>query len=264
VLKRRPITRSMKEREQQSIAVGVLEGPIGRALLRAVDEGSITLECEWPPPTLYEKDQLLPLDVLVGLARPQTCHRILRDLSTIGVRSIGFVLCALSEPSYATSKLWRDGRWEQYLEHGAEQAFRTSLPAVRHYDSVQDALRCLPPTTTQARLVCHDDCSVAVPSLYSLDLAAADTTGISLMCGPERGLTDGELELLRHDGFTAVHLGPPIYRAELAASLASSVVAGRCGWMETGFAQVREARRFQSHFKTTCEIGMAHARHPVR
>ena len=115
-----------------SIAIGVANGPIGSAVLRSIDDddGSITLDCSWPElnpadnnTTTTTSQQLagvngstassggcsgvarsggglLPLDVVVGLARPETCRKVLRELSTLGVRSMTFVLCQLSDKNY--------------------------------------------------------------------------------------------------------------------------------------------------------------------
>jgi hypothetical protein len=99
-----------------AIAIGVVNGPIGSAVLRSIDDedGTITLECSWPgpnPPGTTSSQPLagangsaggglLPLDVVVGLARPETCRKVLRELSTLGVRSMTFVLCQLSDKNY--------------------------------------------------------------------------------------------------------------------------------------------------------------------
>jgi 16S rRNA (uracil1498-N3)-methyltransferase len=131
------------------ISVGVIGGPTGTALLRDVGPETVTLACKWrgdgddaaaklagPPPR-----GLLPVDVMVGLARPTTCRKVLRDLSTVGVRSITFVQCQLTQKSYATSKLWTTDEWSQQLLQGAEQAYRTSLPTVHHCSSIGQALQ---------------------------------------------------------------------------------------------------------------------------
>jgi hypothetical protein len=165
VLRRRPAIASdsaaARAGSTAPIAVGVVGGDIGSAVLRSIstDDGSITLDCTWPSTASHSSHNqsslasgvnssgststpppLLPLDVLVGLARPETCKKVLRELSTLGVRSMTFVLCTLSDRSYSSSKLWREGEWVGHLERGAEQAFRTTLPAVHHCSSLQRAL----------------------------------------------------------------------------------------------------------------------------
>lgn len=127
------------------IAVGVIGGAVGSATLREIaEDGGITLECTWPSVDSCSNTtgpSSLPLDVLVGLARPETCKKVLRELATLGARSITFVLSELSDRSYTTSKLWRDTAWEGHLERGAEQGFRTVLPTVHHCSSLSRALR---------------------------------------------------------------------------------------------------------------------------
>ena len=267
VLKRRaphlPLTSTRRgPHDSKPISVGVVGGgSIGSAVLAAVDQSSITLQCEWPTPAGAIKadptERLLPLDVLVGMTRPQTCKKILRDLSTLGVRSIGFVVCELTERSYARSSLWSDGAWEQYIEHGAEQAFRTSLPSVRQHESLEAALTELPSQLRQQqRVLCHDDGTGHTPSLYTMPLPPLPEVPpplpcpsdqepmapLCLICGAERGFTEKETSMLQSDhGFTMAHLGAPIFRSELAVCLASAVLLGRHGLLEQGFVEARDA-----------------------
>ena len=75
---------------------------------------------------------------------------------------------------------------------------------------------------------------VALPSL-----ATTAREGVVLACGPERGWTDAEQEMLQHAGFANAHLGPQIFRTEIAVIVSSTIIAGRCGWLEDGFVQNR-------------------------
>jgi hypothetical protein len=207
VLRRKPVlptsatSPGSTQTEPAPIAVGVVGGAIGSAVLRSVArDGSITLECVWPPVDASSTSGTgsLPLDVLVGLARPETCKKVLRELATLGARSITFVLSELCDRSYTSSKLWRDGEWEQHLQRGAEQAFRTTLPTVHHCSSLSRALRGLGGATPlmarsdprpihiptvvspqlsdnegcgwlpRTRLLCHDDGDGSTPSIFAI------------------------------------------------------------------------------------------------
>jgi len=55
--------------------------------------------------------------------------------------------------------------------------------------------------------------------------------GITLLIGPEGGLTDEELAAIRAAGFAGLPLGPRILRAETAAVAALSVVQALAGWL---------------------------------
>jgi hypothetical protein len=205
VLRRKPVLAASPAGDPKAaapIAVGIVGGTIGSAVLRSVgQDGSITLECAWPPVDAYSTSDIssLPLDVLVGLARPETCKKVLRELATLGARSITFVLSELSDRSYTTSKLWRDGEWENHLQRGAEQAFRTTLPTVHHCSSLSRALRGLGGATPlvarsdprpfrvpaavspqlrdneegcewlpRTRLLCHDGGDGTTPSIFTM------------------------------------------------------------------------------------------------
>lgn len=82
-----------------------------------------------------------------------------------------------------------------------------------------------------------DGARAQVPSLFGVKLPSVPELelggGLLLSCGPERGFTDSESAAMRSARFVPVHLGPQILRTELAAALAATIVAGRCGWLET-------------------------------
>ncbi len=106
--------------------VGVVDGPRGKATVRAVDSAGLRLDFTWGPPP----PPLPPLTLLVGLARPQTARKILQEATTLGVAALHFVRTERSEPQYAQSSLWSSGEWRDHLCAGAAQAFTTQLPRV--------------------------------------------------------------------------------------------------------------------------------------
>ena len=103
--------------------VGLVNGPRGKAVLRSVDEKQVELDFSWGE----EPEALLPIDLIVGLSRPQTSRKILQEATSLGVRRIHFVLTDRGERSYVTSKLWTTDEWRQCIRSGVEQAFTLSL-----------------------------------------------------------------------------------------------------------------------------------------
>jgi len=110
----------------ETFDVGLVDGPRGKAAVRAVDSAGLHLEFTWGPPP----PPLPPLTLLVGLARPQTARKILQEATTLGVAALHFVRTERSEPQYAQSSLWSSGEWRDHLCAGAAQAFTTQLPRV--------------------------------------------------------------------------------------------------------------------------------------
>lgn len=94
-------------------------------------------EPQWEPDL---PPQPLPLRLLVGLPRPQTARRVLFEAAVFGVAQLDFFQAQKGEPSYAQSSLWHSDEWQQRLWQGAEQACVTTLPQVRHFASLADAL----------------------------------------------------------------------------------------------------------------------------
>ena len=66
----------------------------------------------------------------------------------------------------------------------------------------------------------------AVPAAFE---TGAD--GITVLVGPEGGLTDEELAAIRAAGFAGLPLGPRILRAETAAVAALTLAQSLAGWL---------------------------------
>lgn len=200
--------------------VGLIDGPRGKATLLEVGAESLRLSFLWgdfPPP-------LAPLQLILGLPRPQTARDLLREGTALGVGAMDFVRTKRGEASYAQSTLWSDAEWRDLLLTGASQAFCTRLPAVRHGHSLSDAIATAPEAYTRLAL---DNYEAAVALA---DLALPDSPGVVLALGAERGWSDAERELLRQMKFQFVHLGPRVLRMETAAIAAVSLVKAKRGW----------------------------------
>jgi 16S rRNA (uracil1498-N3)-methyltransferase len=127
---------------------GLINGPRGKGTLVAVHEDSLVLSFAWgeaPTP-------LSPIQLLVGLPRPQTARDILRDGASLGVASMDFVRTERGEASYAQSSLWSSREWETLLVAGAAQAFCTRLPEVRHGHPLGKAIEAYAHRTRQLRV----------------------------------------------------------------------------------------------------------------
>ena len=119
--------------------VGLLNGPRGKAILKSVDPQEVVFEFVWSQPPA----PLLPIDLIVGLSRPQTSRKILQEATSLGVRRIFFVNTDRGEPSYATSKLWTTDQWQRLVRLGVEQAFSTWTPEVQVGIELTDAFNAL-------------------------------------------------------------------------------------------------------------------------
>jgi len=206
--------------------VGALNGPRGKALIQRDDTKGMALSLEWgalPRPAL-------PISLVIGLSRPQTMRKILREAPALGVASLHIARCARSEPSYASSSLWTSTEWRDLLLLGTEQAFTTHLPSLTQYDSLGAALDALQGVPNRIAL---DNYEATLPMAR---WQAADTgTDTALCIGPERGWDGPERDLLRERSYTLAHLGPLVLRTETAMIAGTALVAAALGqWDELG------------------------------
>jgi RsmE family RNA methyltransferase len=188
---------------------GIVDGARGKARYIKVSKTGLDLEFE---PNVSPPDPE-PITLLIGLPRPQTARRVLREASTIGVGAIHFFLTSRGDPGYEKSTLWSSGKFRRHLIAGTEQAFATRLPRISHGHKLDEVL---------ARLDNH-------PTRLALDnyesesrLADAPLTGTPavLAVGSERGWSVSERGALKKGGFRLVDLGSRVLRTETA------VVAG--------------------------------------
>lgn len=103
-------------------------------------------------------------------------------------------------------------RWRAVARSAARQSRRAHIPPV---DGVAGTAELLGRTAAGPVLVLHE---AATAPLAGLELACAPA--ITVVVGPEGGLTDDEVDALTAAGAHAVRLGPTVLRTSTAAAVA--------------------------------------------
>ncbi len=211
--------------------VGLPNGPRGRAKILA-DEGEdgLRLDVKWEPSAPVAQ----PLELLVGLPRPQTARRILHDAAALGVRTVHFFRSQKGEPSYGESRLWQTDEWQQRLREGAEQAFSTLIPEVRQAASLEE---CIEKMDTVVRFRYALDVYEATSPLASIHLVDLRSPGrgapcLALAIGSERGWSPAERAVLRAADFELVHLGERVLRTETAVVAGATLALAALGALD--------------------------------
>jgi RsmE family RNA methyltransferase len=199
-----------------TLAVGRIDGPIGRGTILAIDgewlELEVTLERDPPPP--------LPLTLALALPRPPSLRKVLQQATALGVKRFVLFSSARVEKSYWQSTGLADAALREQLLLGLEQAGDTMLPVIerarRFRPFVEDAL---PELAGGAPiLVAHPGASASAP--------AESHAARVLVVGPEGGLLEHELERLDAAGARRIGLGPRILRVETAVVALVARLAG--------------------------------------
>ncbi|MBL4576709.1 MAG: RNA methyltransferase, partial [Opitutaceae bacterium] len=198
----------LRRSERQDFDVGLINGPRGKATLIKKTLSGLHFSFSWED-TLPEVEQI---SLIVGLARPQTARKVLREATTIGIHMIHFVSAEKSDPSYAHSKLWSTGEYRRHLIAGAEQAFTTQIPQISYQGNLEEAIELSSAHQTKIALDNYE-----ATSAFSTRTLVPK---IILALGPERGWSNSERELLRSSGYELCHLGSRVLRTETASSAA--------------------------------------------
>lgn len=195
---------------------GLVNGPRGKATVRAINGKALTLAFDWEPPPA----PLRPTIALIGLPRPQTARDILRDATTLGATALHFVRTARSDPNYASSSLWTSGEWRRQIVIGAEQAFDTRVPLVTWTHTLGQALAVLPASPVRFALDLYE-ASEPLPTRPAGEMRDP----VIFAFGPERGWDNDDRQQLRAAGFALVHLGSRVLRSETAITAALAILA---------------------------------------
>ncbi|HUG13261.1 MAG TPA: RsmE family RNA methyltransferase [Opitutaceae bacterium] len=213
---------TLRMRTGDDFDAGVVNGPRGKARIVSIDEASITFESTLDVSPLPQD----PLDIIVGLPRPQSARRILHDAAALGLRRLVFTQSARSDPNYARSTLWSSGEWRRHLIDGAQQAFDTRIPEV-----IPNLL--LAEATARSNVglrIAFDnyEAPTSLPALLRSRSEAPQT--VTLAFGPERGWDAADREMLRASGFALASLGHRVMRVETAIASAVAVLRAELGW----------------------------------
>jgi 16S rRNA (uracil1498-N3)-methyltransferase len=147
---------------------------------------------------------------------------IVRQAVEAGVESIVPVMSARSipEPGDPARRL---ARWQRIAREALQQSGNPRLPAIKEPVSLKSAAEI--DRRGAIGLVFHQE-KTAEESLHEA-LARESVTGLRgayILIGPEGGLAEDEVGLLRAAGFRPVHLGETVLRTETAALYAIAAV----------------------------------------
>ena len=194
----------LKVKVGQVLSVGRLNGLIGQGqvinLGKNFLEMDVDLKLEPPKP--------LDLTLIMALPRPPMLKRTLQCAASLGIKKIIILHFAKVEKSLWQSSALKPEAIQEELILGLEQAKDTFLPEIilkkRFKPFVEDELPQL--IKGKKALVVHPGETMPLPK--------AGKNEVVLVIGPEGGLTDFEVDLLKSKGVQGAHLGSRILRFE--------------------------------------------------
>lgn len=168
-----------------------------------------------------ERESPLAITLAQGAARGERMDWVVQKATELGVRTIVPLLTERSVLKLdAKQSSAKRAHWRAVAVSACEQCGRNRVPSLAPPTDLRDWLASLKDSDT--RLV------LEATAQRSLGLAPT-ATALTLLIGPEGGLSDAERQAARSVGFDARRLGPRILRTETAAVTALSILQAAAG-----------------------------------
>jgi 16S rRNA (uracil1498-N3)-methyltransferase len=177
-----------------------------------------------------ERESPLAITLAQGVSRGERMDMVVQKATELGVAALQPVLTERSVVRLSgESAARRVEHWQGIAVAACEQSARNRVPQVRAPLALREYLR---PGVQQP---CSDGAAAAVRLLLSpgatLRIAqiATPVRAVTVLIGPEGGLTPQEQDAAVAAGFTAVRLGPRVLRTETAAIAALTLLQREFG-----------------------------------
>ncbi len=170
-----------------------------------------------------EMESPLAVELVQGLSRGGRMDVVVRKSTELGVRRIRPVITEYSVVKLDADKaLKRREHWLKISQSACEQCGRNTVPEIAMPQTLPDWLGSLPKNGTS---------KIMLQPGSGDSIATLPTPGdlVTLLVGPEGGLSDAERQQCEASGFRAISLGPRILRTETAALVGIAVLQARWG-----------------------------------
>ncbi|MCB0331962.1 MAG: RNA methyltransferase [Bdellovibrionales bacterium] len=194
---------------------------VGRATLR---ESSST-HSEFSVAFDGAAPQLLPVELILAIPRPQTVKKVLQLSATFGIEKIHLVSSDRVVKSYRQSKVLESNAVAEELLKGLEQGSQPIAPKVEIHNQLHIFFSDVLPSfqddkgEQQLRLLADTREHTRV-SLDRFRSDCCEAKKVLLAIGPESGWAPREVERFLHEGFHALWLSHSQLRVETALAVA--------------------------------------------
>ena len=171
-----------------------------------------------------ERESPLELTLAQGVSRGERMDLVVQKATELGVSRLVPVLTERSVVRLTAQQSDRKvNHWRAIAIAACEQCGRNRLPSVAAPVALRDFLRSDVLTTPGARLL------LSPVGTGALNDVPRPSGGVTILIGPEGGLTDEEEHTAVTAGFTTLRLGPRVLRTETAAIAALALLQRQFG-----------------------------------
>ncbi|PKN90252.1 MAG: 16S rRNA methyltransferase, partial [Chloroflexi bacterium HGW-Chloroflexi-7] len=165
------------------------------------------------------------ISMLIGLTQREKFELILQKCTEIGVTSFMPIITTRTLVQKTSDVDDKSARWKKIIQEAAEQSHRGRMPLLSPALKYADALAQSKTDDALNLILWEDETNLSIKQ----QLRAFKGKQVSLIIGPEGGLSAEEVELAKVSGYSPVSLGKRILRMETAAIHAAGVVLYELG-----------------------------------
>jgi len=165
------------------------------------------------------------ITLLIGLTQREKFELILQKCTEIGVMTFVPVITTRTLVQKISDVEDKYPRWKKIIQEAAEQSHRGRLPVLAPTLKYADALTQSKTHTSLKLILWEDESNLSIKE----QLRVYKGNQVSLIIGPEGGLSSEEVELAKASGYIPVSLGKRILRMETAAIHTAGVVLYELG-----------------------------------
>jgi 16S rRNA (uracil1498-N3)-methyltransferase len=196
-------------------AVVVFDGAGGEYLSEIAVCGKNRVEILVGAHQSVQRESSLSITLAQGISRNERMDYTIQKAVELGVAEILPLQTERSSVRLdAERQVRKHEHWQAVARSAAEQCGRDRVPAVTEIRQIDEWLA---EEKGGSRLMLDPQATTSLRGLKS-------SSDITLLIGPEGGLSDAELLLARKRGFTGVRLGPRILRTETAGVAALAAI----------------------------------------
>lgn len=166
-------------------------------------------------------ESALSITLIQALPKKEKMEWIIQKVTELGVSTI---IPCISEKSITLEERNRlqtkSHRWQEIARRATEQSRRRVMPLVAPCMSLHEALKTQAEVAASLQLILYEK----ETGTTVRDLSWDGVKRVSIVCGPEGGFSEAEVEMARQLHFAPISLGGRILRCETAAVAAMSIV----------------------------------------
>ena len=171
--------------------------------------------------TPLHNESELDSEIIQGLGRTNHMDWVIQKTTELGVKKILLFNAERTQSPLKPAQLEKKlAHWRSVAVSACEQSGRALMPQIDFHASLERAIAA---SKTEIKLLLDFD-GAALASLFQ-----SPCTAVSILLGPEGGLSPTEIQLASKAGFAAARLGPRVLRTETAATAALAIAQSSLG-----------------------------------